>query len=107
MAKFAYKIPDNRQESLWHSRGVDFTRQSIANWHIKASEGYLESLYKLMHRDLLAQDVIHADETPYRVLDLKKAQTYYWVYTSSKHSAHQIVMYVTVIPAVIRRLPGS
>lgn len=93
MAKFAYKIPDNRQERLWHSRGVDFTRQSIANWHIKASEGYLESLYKLMHRDLLAQDVIHADETPYRVLDLKKAQTYYWVYTSSKHSAHQIVMY--------------
>lgn len=93
LTKFIYKVPDYRQEKLWHNRGADFTRQALSGWHIKVSEEYLRPLYNLMHQELLAQDIIHADETPYRVLAIKKAKTYYWVYTSGKFAEHQIILY--------------
>ncbi|QEU47362.1 transposase [Schleiferilactobacillus harbinensis] len=93
LTKFIYKVPDYRQEKLWHNRGADFTRQALSGWPIKAAEEYLRPLYNLMHQELLAQDIIHADETPYRVLAIKKAKTYYWVYTSGKFAEHQIILY--------------
>jgi hypothetical protein len=88
-----FKVPDYRQEKLWHNRGADFTRQALSGWHIKVAEEYLRPLYNLMHQELLAQDIIHADETPYRVLAIKKAKTYYWVDTSGKFAEHQIILY--------------
>lgn len=93
LTKFIYKVPDYRQEKLWHNRGADFTRQALSGWHIKVAEEYLRPLYNLMHQELLAQDIIHADETPYRVLAIKKAKTYYWVYTSGKFAEYQIILY--------------
>lgn len=93
MQKFAYKVPDYRQVQFWHSHGVDFTRQSLANWHIRAAEQFLKAIYKALHLELLAQDIIHADETPYRVLGIRKADTFFWIYTSGKYADKQIVLY--------------
>ncbi|HEV6987819.1 TPA: transposase [Streptococcus pneumoniae] len=49
--------------------GLPITRKEISNWHIKASQYYLESLYNLLREKLLEQPLLHADETSYRVLE--------------------------------------
>lgn len=59
----------------------------MINWHIKVSETVLEPIYRCHHQVLSEQEVLHADETRYRVLD-----SYYWLYTSGKSEEKQIVL---------------
>ncbi|XUD47885.1 hypothetical protein IGJ74_000824 [Enterococcus sp. AZ009] len=44
----------------------------------------LEPIYNCLHQELSNQEVLHADETSYRVLDSHKEKTYYWLYASGK-----------------------
>ncbi|HET4584834.1 TPA: transposase, partial [Streptococcus pneumoniae] len=66
--KFNLKVPNYRQEEDWARMGLPITRKEISNWHIKASQYYLEPLYNLLRERLLTQPLLHADETSYRVL---------------------------------------
>ena len=56
----------------------------ITNWHIKVSEMVLEPIYNCLHQELSNQEVLHADETSYRVLNTHKEKTFYWLYASGK-----------------------
>ena len=91
--KFILKVPNHRQEQVLEMNGLDISRQTISNWHLRISERYLEPLVDLMHKELLCQAAIHCDETPYRVLRNDKTNSYYWIFTSGKHEAFPVALY--------------
>lgn len=73
--KYEKKVPAFRQEKQWTRLGVPITRQDIINWHILAADYGLGTLHDLMKKKLLTQDIIHADETPYKVIESEKSRT--------------------------------
>lgn len=91
--KFNLKVPNYRQEEDWARMGLPITRKEISNWHIKASQCYLESLYNLLREKLLEQPLLHADETSYRVLESDSQLTYYWTFLSGKAEKQGITLY--------------
>ncbi|CIS37746.1 transposase%2C ISSmi4 [Streptococcus pneumoniae] len=91
--KFNLKVPNYRQEEDWARMGLPITRKEISNWHIKASQYYLESLYNLLREKLLEQPLLHADETSYRVLESDSQLTYYWTFLSGKAEKQGITLY--------------
>jgi transposase len=93
LQKYQQKVPAYRQEKWWRALGVELSRDNICNWHIIATHNAIEDLYELLHKNLCAQKILHADETSYKVLSSSKAKTYYWLFQSGKHEAHQITLY--------------
>jgi len=95
--KFAESLPLYRQEQQHLRNGLKLSRQTMANWQLRATELYLEPLYRLMHKKLLEQGVIHADETVLEVLqepgrnasDISRM----WIYCSSASSEIPMVLY--------------
>ena len=63
------KAPAYRQEKDLRRMGLPLDHKTASNWHIKVCEYYLSSLYERLRQELLKLEVIHADETSYRVLD--------------------------------------
>jgi transposase len=92
--KYVNGMPLNRQEAEWNNRGVDFRRNTMANWIIRTVDYYLKDVYAQLTVELKKQDVIHADETPVQVLKedgkTPESKSYMWVYSSSAKSDHQI-----------------
>ena len=88
--KYADGLPLARQEKIWAREGVQLSRATMANWVIQCSKTWLKPLYKDMKQELLAQNVIHADETVVQVLkeDGKPAtsESRMWVYASGERS---------------------
>ena len=95
--KFVMGSPLYRQEREWAQNGILLSRQTMSNWLVKASEGWLEPIYKEMKRQLCEHQVLHADETTLQVLheDGKPARSksYMWLYRTSGEAEHQIVLY--------------
>lgn len=91
--KYGLKVPAYRQEKDWKRLGLDFTRQQITDWHIKCSDYYFSYIYELLQKELKNQDVIHADETSYRVIESSKTNNYYWLFQSGKYEDKQVVLY--------------
>lgn len=86
--KYVDGMPLYRQEQSWLRLGVEFSRQTMANWMIQGSSRYLEYLYDRMHQHLLLLDIICADETTVQVLreDGRPAESksYMWLYRSGR-----------------------
>lgn len=82
--KFANHLPVERQVKEMKYCGVNLGTNTVSNWMIKASEYYLSHIYDELHSQLLkGSDVIHADETPFEVIqDGRSAgsKSYMWVY---------------------------
>ena len=85
--KFVMGSPLYRQEQELNRQGISLSRQTMSNWILKASETYLAPVYEQLHRELLARDVLHSDDTTLQVLHEpgKKPQTnsYMWLYRTS------------------------
>ena len=64
---------------------------------MKASQDYLESVYEQLHRELLAKEVLHADETTLQVLHEPgkepQSKSYMWLYRTSGDTDNPVVMY--------------
>ena len=65
--------------------GILFPRHTYARWMLDSSDLYLEKVYTYMHRRLLKDDIIYADETHHDVFtDGRKGsqlkQTYIWMF---------------------------
>ena len=88
--KYVDGLPLARQEKIWAREGVDLSRATMANWVIQCTQTWLKPLYKHMKQQLLAQSVIHADETVVQVLkeDNKPAtsESRMWLYASGERS---------------------
>lgn len=92
--KYANGMPLYRQEQEWKRRGVELSRNTLANWVIRPTNDWFMPLYELLRQKLLQEHVIHADETHLQVLkeDGKPAtsQSEMWVYASAPRSKRQI-----------------
>lgn len=95
--KYANAMPLYRQEQDWKNKGVDISRATLANWIIRSSNLWLKPLYEEMKKDLLAQEVIHADETVVQVLKEPNksptSESRMWVYCSGKTGGHPNILF--------------
>lgn len=94
--KYVNAQPLYRQEAEWLRMGYPLSRQTMANWMIMGSERWLASIYEQMKQVLLAQPVLHADETRLQVLQepgkAAQSESYMWVYLTGRASM-PIVLY--------------
>ncbi|MGL5260072.1 MAG: transposase [Lachnospiraceae bacterium] len=65
--KYTNAMPLYRQEQEWNRLGTNLTRQNLSNWTIKAG-GLLKPLEAALKKELLSNDLLHADETTLEVL---------------------------------------
>lgn len=96
--KYYLGVPLYRQEKMWDDKGLVLPRNMMANWVIKISEYYLESLYKLMHKEIKEQnELLHCDETTMQCNkeNNKKAtsNSYMWVLASGEEGKTKGVIF--------------
>ncbi|NLZ72340.1 MAG: IS66 family transposase, partial [Bacteroidales bacterium] len=93
--KMANSLPLYRQSEDYKRIGLNISRQTLSNWMIKGAL-LLEIIYLHIKKDLLSQNILHADETTVQVLNEagKKAsqKSYMWVYVSCFYDI-QIAIY--------------
>lgn len=94
--KYVEAIPLYRQEQQFKRFGINLSRQTLANWVIKASSSWLVPLYEAMHKELLIKEILHADETVLEVLcepgREASTQSYMWLYRTGREDT-PIVLY--------------
>jgi transposase len=95
--KYVMGSPLYRMEMDFNRSGYPLSRQTMSNWMLHCSEVWLEPLYEELHRRLLLESIIHADETELQVLHEpgRKARTksYMWLYRTGKYAEHPIILY--------------
>ena len=84
-SKYQYALPLYQQEALFKQYGIELSRKTMADWMIKSSR-LLQRIHQRLHEILLLQPVIHADETPMKVIHADKNQSYMWVYCTGSDS---------------------
>ncbi len=93
--KYVMGSPLYRMEQNFSRSGLDLSRQTMSNWMICCSETWLTPIYDALHKLLLKEEIIHADETELQVLREpgRKAQTksYMWLYRTGSYAEHPIV----------------
>ena len=95
--KFVMGSPIYRQEQEINRKGIHLSRQTMSNWILKATEDYLAPVYEQLHKELIARDVLHADETTLQVLHepgkAPQSESYMWLYRTSGDTDKPIVLY--------------
>ena len=95
--KFVMGSPLYRQEQEWNRQGVKLSRQTMSNWILRAAEDWLKPVYGELHKRLIQQDVLHADETTMQVLrepgKSAQSKSYMWLYRTGGDAKHPIVLY--------------
>ena len=66
--KYVNSLPLYRQEKEFARQGIYLPRQNMANWLIRCADDYFVPLYERLRHELLANDILHADETTMQVL---------------------------------------
>ena len=99
-AKYVLGMPLERQSKAYHSNGISLQTNTMANWVISGTDLYLSLIYDRLHEKIYSNDVIHADETPVKVMriDGEKVKggkkTYMWVYRNNpKLTKEHIILY--------------
>jgi len=95
--KYVLALPLYRQEQEFKRLGLNLSRQTMANWMLYASTKYLQPIYDAMKAQLLAYQVLHADETLLQVLrepgKTPQSDSYMWLYRTSGDAERPIVLY--------------
>lgn len=78
-SKYQYGLPLYRQEALFKQYGIELSRKTMSDWMVKSAAA-CEPIWLRLKQLLLAQPVLHADETRLRVLNDDKSISYMWVY---------------------------
>ena len=66
--KFMMYSPLYRMEQEFGRAGVPLSRQTMANWLVRATESWLLPVCARLHAQLLTEPFLHADETTLQVL---------------------------------------
>ena len=86
-----------RLEQEFNRQGLKLSRQTMANWLLKASEKWLRPVYDVLHEQLCREPVLHADETTLQVLKepgrSSTSKSYMWLYRTSGCAKQAIVLY--------------
>lgn len=92
--KYVDGLPLARQEKIWKRYGLELSRATLANWVIQTTQGWLKPVYRQLKRHLLAQAVIHADETVVQVHGEAgkpdNSESRMWVYASGNRCPEQV-----------------
>ena len=98
--KYANALPLERQSKAYKCNGINLSTNTMANWVIKSADEYISLLYNRLHELLYDFKVLHADETPVKVMriDGQKIQggkeTRMWVYRNNpKISGKPIILF--------------
>jgi len=95
--KYVMGSPLYRLEQEFNSFGFALSRQTMSNWVIHCAEAWLQPIYDELHKRLITEDVIHADETVLQVLNeperRAQSKSYMWLYRTGKYSRHPTVLY--------------
>lgn len=86
--KYQYALPLYRQESLFKQYGIELSRQTMSSWMITITP-LLMRIINEFKTTLRRQPVIHADETPLKVIHEDKNQCYMWVYCTGSDSPNK------------------
>ncbi len=95
VARFVDHLPYYRQEQINARSGVHTPRSTLAAW-AGAAGASLMPLYEVHREFVLSAKVLHADETPVRMLDPgagKTAKAYVWAYARGEHDEIPGVIY--------------
>ena len=95
VSRFVDHIPYYRQEQINARSHVHTPRSTLAAWSGAAGAG-LHPLFDAHRKFVLGAQVLHADETPVRMLDPgagKTAKAYMWAYARGEHDATPGVVY--------------
>jgi transposase len=74
VAKYADFLPLYRQAAIFARQGVELDRSTLCDWVGRAC-WWLEPLWRLLHRHVMASTRIFADDTPLPVLDPGRGRT--------------------------------
>lgn len=84
--KYNNALPLERQARAYRDNGIKLATNTMANWVIKSTDHYLSLLYDRLHELIYENHIIHADETPVKVIRIDNnkikngKKTYMWVY---------------------------
>ena len=95
IGKYLDHCPLYRQEGIFERAGLAIPRSTLAQW-VGACGVKLQPLVDALKEWLLAQPVLHADETPVPMLKPGLGRThraYLWSYSSSEYDPLQAVIY--------------
>lgn len=95
VAKFADHLPLYRQEKIFGRAGLPIARSTLAQW-VGQTGVQLQPLVEALREAVLAQRVVHADETPVQMLapgEKKTHRAYVWAYCTTPFSALKAVVY--------------
>jgi transposase len=95
VSRFVDHLPYYRQEKINARSGVHTPRSTLAAWS-GAAGASLTPLYDAHREFVLSARVLHADETPVRMLDPgagKTAKAYVWAYARGEHDPTPGVVY--------------
>lgn len=95
VAKFADHLPLYRQEKIFGRAGLAIARSTLAQW-VGQTGLQLQPLVDALRKQVLAQGVIHADETPVQMLapgEKKTHRAYVWAFSTTPFSALKAVVY--------------
>ena len=85
------------QEQELHRHGLPVSRQTMSNWVLTAGERWLLPVYHALHKELLANEILHADETTLMVLRepgrQARQRSYVWLYRTSGNALRPVVLY--------------
>lgn len=94
--KFMMDIPLYRQEKDLNRQGIMISRANMSNWLIRCSDDYLQYVFKEMHKDVQALDILHVDETTHVCIEDKKGsreKSYEWLVVSGMYEPKQMALY--------------
>ena len=82
MSKGADHLPLHRLEGIFQRQGLRFSRQTMDGWWLQTAE-FLQPLYALAIRVVLASHVLHTDDTSVKIRDAwrkEKHTGHFWPY---------------------------
>ena len=98
--KYANALPLERQSRAYKCNGINLSTNTMSNWVINSTDRYLSLVYERLHELIYENKVIHADETPVKVMRIDNTKvkggkkTYMWVYRNQcLRTTHPIVLY--------------
>lgn len=74
--KYNNALPLERQIRAYRNNGINLATNTMANWVIKSADNYLSLLYDRLHDLVYENHIIHADETPVKVIRMAQLRTY-------------------------------
>ena len=98
--KYVNALPLERQSRAYKCNGINLSTNTMSNWVVNSTERYLSLVYDRLHELIYENKVIHADETPVKVMRIDNTKvkggkkTYMWVYRNRcLRTTQPIVLY--------------